>query len=434
MKDPCTSKQMRSLATMHFGGLAFLLLGFALLYYAISTANGRALPTATQTPPTARVSVQQLSRQTANPFLNVFPDPSGSALYVSIYGVDAPAGTLFVNARIGPTSHQYSYTASYSNTLGAYAATVVGFTPGQDALVSLNITSTAGLNTPAQSYPRLFMPAGLARSVQVGNGALALSVINTDTFANDTYLAFAPGVAPASAVPTGYRVLNQPYTINASGSITGTARPLLLTFRYNATELQGDAPDSLAIMQWQPVTQQWLRLPSRVFPAQGEVVTTIRRFTTYALMVTPTWRDDFDDLSGLDLSALHQVDLNLKEGVVEVLTLTTNAANGVAVSQPITPPVAIRQWDQLFYNAVAMPPTTTLTIDLLDSQGRLLLADVASGTSLAELDPTQYPALRLRATFSATVPGQSAALDEWQLSWQTVQPQSYYLYLPEIRR
>ncbi len=81
-----------------------------------------------------------------------------------------------------------------------------------------------------------------------------------------------------------------------------------------------------------------------------------------------------------------------------------------------------------------MPPTTTLTIDLLDSQGRLLLADVASGTSLAELDPIQHPALRLRATFSATVPGQSAALDEWQLSWQTVQPQSYYLYLPEIRR
>ena len=384
--------------------------------------------------PTKSRSVQPPNANQTNPFLNVFPDPDGRTLYVSIYGLGAPVSDLFVNAKIGPTGHQYSYTASYSNTLGAYAATVVGFTPGQDALVSLNITSTAGLNTPAQSYPRLFMPAGLARSVQVGNGALALSVINTDTFATNTYLAFAPGVAPASVVPTGYRVLNQPYTINASGSITGTARPLLLTFRYNTTELQGAAPDSLAIMQWQPVTQQWLRLPSRVFSTRGEVVTTIRRFTTYALMVTPTWRDDFDDLSGLDLSALHQVDLNLKEGVVEVLTLTANAVNGVAVSQPITPPVAIRQWDRRHYRAVAMPPTTTLTIDLLDSQGRLLLADVASGTSLAELDPTQYPALRLRATFRATIPGQSAALDEWQLSWQTVQLQSYYLYLPEIRR
>lgn len=426
--------QMRPLTTMSLGWLALLLLCLVLQpgvsavqdhYFLGQTAPGQ---------PTENSSAQQPNTNSAPAFLNVFPDPDGRTLYVGIYGLSAPVGNLFVNAKIGPSGHQYSYTASYSNTLGAYAATVVGFTPGQDALVSLNITSTAGLNTPAQSYPRLFMPAGLARTVQVGNGALALSAINTDTFTNDTYLAFAPGFAPANVVPTGYRVLNQPYTINASGSITGTARPLLLTFRYNATELQGAAPDSLAIMQWQPVTQQWLRLPSRIFPTRGEVVTTIRRFTTYALMVTPTWRDDFDDLSGLDLLALHQVDLNLKDGVVEVLTLTANAVNGVAVSQPITPLVAIRQWDRLLYSAVTTPPTTTLTIDLLDSQGRLLLADVASGTSLAELDPTQHPALRLRATFSATVPGQSAALDEWQISWQPVQPQSYHLYLPEIRR
>ena len=426
--------QMRLLTTISLGWLALLLLGFVLQHNANAVQEPRLSAQTMSGQPTKSRSVQPPNANQTNPFLNVFPDPDGRTLYVSIYGLGAPVSDLFVNAKIGPTGHQYSYTASYSNTLGAYAATVVGFTPGQDALVSLNITSTAGINTPAQSYPRFFMPAGLARSVQVGNGTLALSAINTDTFANDTYLAFAPGFAPASVVPTGYRVLNQPYTINASGSITGTTRPLLLTFRYNATELQGAAPDALAIMQWQPATQQWLRLPSRVFSARGEVVATIRRFTTYALMVTPTWRDDFDDLSGLELSALHQVDLNLKEGVVEVLTLTANAVNGVAVSQPITPPVSIRQWDRLLYSAVAMPPTTTLTIDLLDSQGRLLLADVPSGASLAEFDPTQYPVLRLRAIFSATIPGQSAALDEWQLSWQTVQPPSYYLYLPEIRR
>lgn len=367
----------------------------------------------------------------ANPFLNVFPDPTGKELYVNVYGLGNNVGTVFINGKVGPTGHQYSYTASYSSTEGIYVATVAGFAPGEDSFATLNLTTTTGIDSPVQTYPRAFFPVGLLREVQVDHGTLSLGIANPDTFANDTYLAFAPGFTLNNVVPDSHRIIGQSYTINASGSITASLRPMLLKFHYNSSDLQGAPDDTLAIFQWQPIEQQWLRLPSRVFAERNEVVTTILRFTAYTLMLTPTWHDDFDDLSGLEIQSLQNVDLTLKDGYAELLALTDQSTIGIAISKPITPAATIQQWDKLEYQAT-LPLSTTLTIDVLALDDTLLLQSVPNGGSLAAIDPLIHPSLRLRANFATIVPGRSAALDEWRVSWQ--QERIHYLYLPEVAR
>jgi len=125
--------------------------------------------------------------------------------------------------------------------------------------------------------------------------------------------------------------------------------------------------------------------------------------TTYALMATPTWRDGFDDFSGLDLPAgVSNVILN-GQGLV----LASAAITGSAVSRPITPTIAIVAWGDLTYTCAVDPPTTTLSVDVLSVDGSEVLANVASGANLASIDPAQYPALELRANLSSTVAGET---------------------------
>ena len=63
----------------------------------------------------------------------------------------------------------------------------------------------------------------------------------------------------------------------------------------------------------------------------------------------------------------------------------------------------------------------------LSLDGTELMSDVASGASLASLDPVQYPALKLRANLASTTAGHSPALDNWQLTWQVET-----IYLPVV--
>ena len=64
---------------------------------------------------------------------------------------------------------------------------------------------------------------------------------------------------------------------------------------------------------------------------------------------------------------------------------------------------------------------------MLSLDGTELLVDVASGVNLAGLDPAQYPALKLRATLSSMVRGETPVLDAWRLTWQT---DGHRVYLP----
>ena len=60
---------------------------------------------------------------------------------------------------------------------------------------------------------------------------------------------------------------------------------------------------------------------------------------------------------------------------------------------------------------------------------QMMLTSVARGVSLAGLDPAQYPALKLRATLSSTMAGETPALNVWRLTWQV---EEHKVYLPMV--
>jgi hypothetical protein len=88
------------------------------------------------------------------------------------------------------------------------------------------------------------------------------------------------------------------------------------------------------------------------------------------------------------------------------------------------------EWSSIHYTST-VPAGTDLVIDILASDGSLLLEDVDSETSLDMLDPVAYPSLKARAAFSTDNLANSARLDEWFITWR---PRQSIVYLPIVLR
>jgi hypothetical protein len=161
------------------------------------------------------------------------------------------------------------------------------------------------------------------------------------------------------------------------------------------------------------------------------------RFATYALMATTTWRDDFEDfeLGGLDQTRTSNITPDLL-GENLALALQNTPGQGTAVSLPITPTTVISGWGTLIFTGTAPAPSTTLAVDVLSADGAtVLLSNATSGASLASVDATQHPVIRLRARLGSTAAGQSPKLDAWQVTWRVQNEQRRYLvYLPRVLR
>jgi hypothetical protein len=93
---------------------------------------------------------------------------------------------------------------------------------------------------------------------------------------------------------------------------------------------------------------------------------------------------------------------------------TPNPLRGEVVSPPIASGSGSVLWGTLTYTAT-LPTGSSLSIDILDSEGTLLRAGVASGTNLNDLPPIP---LRLRARMQASSAAATPILDSWQLTWQ----------------
>jgi hypothetical protein len=92
---------------------------------------------------------------------------------------------------------------------------------------------------------------------------------------------------------------------------------------------------------------------------------------------------------------------------------------GTLISEPISPD-SWRRWGRIHYVANHAAGMTTLTVDVLDEAGNLIAHDVVSGTDLGPV--TSVVPLRLRATFSTTVAGQTPRLSGWGVSWNDDTP------------
>lgn len=90
---------------------------------------------------------------------------------------------------------------------------------------------------------------------------------------------------------------------------------------------------------------------------------------------------------------------------------------GYAISRAI-PPTDLQSWKEVFYSST-VPISTALTIDVLATDGTVLLSNVNSGDSLAGINPSAYPSLQLRATLATNDLSRTPELDMWGIRWFT---------------
>lgn len=381
-------------------------------------------------PPFRPMGIHPVAQSTTlAPFVDTIPSEDGTELFISAGGVGELGGTIFLNIGDGPGHHRGGWTMTYSNTIQAYVATATGFSPNTGASGPLSITTTLGLDTGAVDFNRAYVPASTTQSISSVDGNFQLSLVTTDTINVNTYIAVVPSFGPPGAAPQGHRFIGSTYSVRAAGALLLTDKPMSLRLYYSDATLVGADPHTLAIFAWDAAAKQWLYLGGRLFYDQKYLSVTTSRFTTYALMATPTWRDEFDDFNGLNFPGeVNNVTLG---GTVEnrTLVLLSSPGSGTAISKPITPTGALAGWGTLTFIPTVNPPATTLSVDVLKIDGTEVLTDVVSGVSLAGIDPAQYPSLKLRLNLSSTAGGETPALEQWQITWQASEQK---IYLPVV--
>lgn len=365
------------------------------------------------------------------PFLDIVPSDDGADLYIRASGVAGPIGDMIANVSEGPTRHRGSYTMTYSDTAEVYVATATGFTPSQDTTGTVSITTTLGLATPVVSFQRAYVPASTTETVQSSDGNLELSFVTPGTLLFNTYIAVVPSYAPPGPAPDGSHFIGNSYSVRASGALTLSDKPMSLSLYYTDAALGSLDAHSLAVFAWDAAAHAWINRGGQVFANHHFVSTTVSSFTTYALMATTVWRDDFNDLGGLDGRRSRNTTVGLSGDQI-ALVLDATPGNGEAISTPISPPV-LDAWGTLTF-AASRPPDTGLAVDVLSEDGAVLRADVASGVSLADLDAARYPRLRLRARLTSPVAGVSPGLSSWQVTWRVASSHVYLPYLAVAER
>ena len=83
-------------------------------------------------------------------------------------------------------------------------------------------------------------------------------------------------------------------------------------------------------------------------------------------------------------------------------------------------PTSVRHWGAVDYVAEKPSPGATVRVDVLTSDGTVLLSNVAPGASLESINPYSYPSLVLRAVIESD-PADCAKrpiLRAWQVTWE----------------
>jgi hypothetical protein len=387
-------------------------------------------------PPIYTTSVQ-LQSNGLNPveraFIDAVPGSDGREVFVTVSGVQPAGSPIFLNIDpgTGPGNHQDSNAMTISGT--TYVATAIGFTPemdiGSDGDDTMSITTTVGSevkSTGLINFQRAFVQTSQTEMISVDEGDFLLEVINLNSFSHDIYALVMSTHTPPGPLPIGYRLASSTYNVRPSHSLTQSEKLMTLNLRFEEPLPGGADPHTLAIAGWDAGNKVWELLGGELLDDDNLLTLAIKRFRIYALATTPTWRDSFQELSLTGVSALS----NTQWGPGQSIILSTGATSGSVTSIPITPTGAA-EWGTLHFSAT-IPSGTSVTVNVLDTDDQVVLADVSGGTDLGEAGVSldTYPSLKLRATLTRTQTADpSPRLHEWQVGWV---PEVHKLYLPLV--
>ena len=370
----------------------------------------------------------QVQQQIFAPTLNIIADSDGTLL-ISAGGIENVQGNIYANI-IGPSHHiggasLIAAAMTYSDTSQSHVATISGFAPKTSHNGGVVITTTNGLKTGLVEYNVTYLPLSASfTTIGTADGNMELQLLNSETIPHNTSITTVPSFTPFGPLPMGYRFIGSNYNISASATTTSD-KPMNLRLYYNEASLKGAALHTLAIFRWDTAKKEWVKVGGTPSLRNAYLSVTTYRFGPYALMATTAWSDGFDNLSGLSYPEEVSNTITIGgQGNNSALVLSgSSALSGVAVSKPITP-MNLIYWDTLTYTYNANPPTTTLQVDIVDTDNNLVMRDVKPGMSLVDIPFVQQnTVLKLRATLSSTVAGISPELYDWNLSWQATDTQ-----------
>jgi hypothetical protein len=311
-----------------------------------------------------------------------------------------------------------------------YVANAIGFAPGMDigndGDDTMSITTTVGsqvVSTGPINFQRAFLETSQPETISVDDDKFILEIINTDTFSDDIYVLVMSTNAPPGLLPIGYRLASSTYNVRPSHSLTESEKLMTLNLRFEEPLPSGGDPHTLAIVGWDPGNKAWDLLGGDLLNDDNLLTLATKRFRIYALATTPTWRDSFMESSLTGVSEGHDT----QWGPGDTIILSSAATSGTVTSVPITPTGAAN-WGTLHFSATTSL-STGITVDVLDVNDTVVLADVSDGADLSSLSLDTYASLKLHATLTSTVAGETPALDVWQLSWQV---EEHKVYLPVV--
>jgi hypothetical protein len=155
-----------------------------------------------------------------------------------------------------------------------------------------------------------------------------------------------------------------------------------------------------------------------------------------AYVINLDWSDCSSNMSGIESSRHIQYrasfNSNDPDNSIALFDIEigygVHRTTGAAVSESI-PPVDLWAWRDVFYTAT-IPISTSLTVDILSADGMVLISNASSGSNLASIDPSAYPAIKLRATLTTDNPAYTPELDAWGVRWVV----GSRCYLPVVLR
>jgi hypothetical protein len=106
----------------------------------------------------------------------------------------------------------------------------------------------------------------------------------------------------------------------------------------------------------------------------------------------------------------------------------THPVTGTAISMLVSP-ADLLEWEEVIISST-VPVRTIVAIDILAADGTVLLQNAGNGDSLASIDPHEYPAMQLRATFATMDTSLTPDVDMWGVRWSVITK----LYLPVVLR
>jgi len=441
MKSPSPFKRLRPIAGVVVLAVVFLWLGlFALGHSTIESMPAPILPPPVLAgPPVSPSSVQpgpdrlESSNPVGTAFINAVPSSDGAEVFISVAGVRSTEAPIILNVDpgAGPGNHQGSYAMTLSGT--TYLATAIGFAPGQDVGNDgddmMSITTTVGSevkSTGEINFQRAFVETSQPEIISVDDDDFILEILNVGTVPTDTYVLVMSTNTSPGPLPRGCRLVGSGYNVRPSHSLTESEKLMTLNLRFEEPLSSGSDPHTLAVAGCDSYNEPWDILGGDLLDDLDLVTLVTRRFRIYALATTPTWRDSFQEMSLTGVS--HQY--NTQWGPGQTIVLSSSATSGTVTSVPITA-VDAATWSTLYFSATT-EPGTAVTVDVLDANDNVVLADVGDGTDLhaAGLDLTTHSSLKLRATLTrleATDP--TPRLHEWQVEWV---PQVHEVYLPFV--